>query len=136
MQLNILKTKRVLCVFLVITLISSCTKKTAFESQITIKIKSIDSDTGQPRINKFDTIEVRVAEFGIPMRKYVKVAEYITDYEGSVITKLDRNKEYHFILRGPYIYGATEFSEQELKNNQEVNIEVIPIGVPSSLKSK
>lgn len=129
MQLNILKTKRVLCISLVIMLISSCTKKTALESQITIKINSIDSDTGQPRINKFDTIEVRIAEFGIPMRKYVKVADYVTDYKGSVITKLDSNKEYHFILRGPYVYGAKEFSERELKNNQEINIEVIPIGV-------
>lgn len=125
MQSNIFKMRVIICISLVTLLSSSCTKKTSVENQITIKINSIDSKTKRNRINAFDTIDVRIAEFGFPMRKYVKEAEYVTDSTGSVKVKLDQNKEYHFILGGKNIYGAVEFSEGELKDAQEVNIEVV-----------
>ncbi len=127
MQSRILRIEVVVCVSLLALLISNCNKKSDLENQIIIKINSIDSKTKQPRVNVFDTIDVRIAEFGIPMRKYVKVAEYRTDSTGSVRAKLDRNGEYHFILGGKNIYGAIEFSEGELKDGQEVNIEVISL---------
>lgn len=127
MQSKILKMSIVLCVLLVAMLISSCKGKSDLENQITIIINSIDNKTKQNRVNMFDTIDVRIAEFGIPTRKYVKVAEYITDSTGSVRVKLDKNEEYHFILGGKNIYGSTEFSKGELKDGQEVNIEVISL---------
>lgn len=126
MQSDIFKMKVIICFSVVTLLTFSCTKKTGvLENQITIKLNSIDYETKQPRINIFDTIDVRIAKFGFPMRKFVKVSEYITDSTGSVKVKLDQNEEYHFILGGKKIYGATEFSKGELKDGQEVNIEVI-----------
>jgi len=127
MQLKIHKMNTILCVFLITMLTVRCAKKTNLENQITITINSIDSKTKLPRVNAFDTIDVRIAEFAIPTRKYVKVAEYITDSTGSIKVKLDCDEEYHFILRGTYIYGATEFSNGELKDGQEINIEVVSL---------
>jgi hypothetical protein len=102
-----------------------CTKKTDLENQITIKINSIDSKTKKPRVNTFDTIDVRISKFGFPMRKYVKIAEYVTDSMGSVNVTINKNEENHFILGGKNIYGAIEYYKGELKDNQEINIEVI-----------
>ena len=129
MQLDILKMKTITCISVITLLIFSCTKKTNLENQITIKINSIDSKTKQLRVNKFDVIEVRITEFGFPMQKYVKVAEYKTDSNGSVKIKVDSTEEYIFMIGGPNIYGSAEFTEaftkEKLKDGQEVNIEVI-----------
>lgn len=127
MQLNILKIKTILLISLVTILISNCNRKSDLENQITIKINSIDNETKQPRINTFDTIEIRIKKFGYLMKRFVKVGECITDSKGSVKIKVDRTEENHFILGGPNVYGATEFAEGELKDGQEVNIEVISL---------
>lgn len=111
-------------------LVSSCTKNN-LDNQITIKINSIDGKTKQPRVNKFDTIDVRITKFGFPTRKYVKIAEYITNSTGSVEIKVDSIEEYRFIIRGTNIYGSANFtkgfSKEKLKEAQEVNIEVISL---------
>lgn len=127
MQLKIHRTIKLIFFYNVIILILSCGNKNNSENQITIIINSIDNKTKQHRVNMFDTIDVRIAEFGFPKKKYVKIAEYITDSKGSVRVKLDSNEEYHFILGGSYIYGAEEFSSGELKDGQEINIEVISL---------
>lgn len=131
MQSDILKMKIIVCISVVALLIFSCTKKTNLENQITIKINSIDGKTKQRRVNMFDTIEVRITEFGIPMQKYVKVAEYITDSTGSVKIKVNSTEEYRFMISGPNIYGSANFTEaftkEKLKDGQEVNIEVISL---------
>jgi hypothetical protein len=115
----------ILCALPVAIVIASCKGKSDLENQITIIINSVDKKTKQNRVNMFDSIDVRVAGFGILMRNYAKVAECITDSTGSVSVKLDKNKEYKFILHGKNIYGATGFYKGELKDGQEVNIEVI-----------
>ncbi len=112
-----------------IFLISSCKNENDLENQITIKINSIDSKTKQRRVNMFDTIDVRMAKFGFPMRRFVKVAEYIIDSTGSVKIKIDSTKGYSFFLSGLNVYGSENFDEaftkEKLKNGQEVNIEAI-----------
>lgn len=129
MQSNILKTKIVVCISIMFFLISSCNKKNDLENQITIKINSIDSKTKKPRVNAFDTIEVRMRCVGYLMKTFKKVGEYTTDSTGSVKIKLDSTEQYIFLLRGPNIYGSAEFTEaftkERLKDGQEVNIEVI-----------
>lgn len=131
MRSNILKAKIMLYVFITLMLISSCTKKDNLENQITIKINSIDEKTKKRRVNLFDTIDVRITEFGVPMEKYVKVAEYITDSNGSVRIKVDSTKEYRFMIGGSNIYGSANFTKaftkEKLKDGQEVNIEVISL---------
>ena len=127
MQSRILKISTFLCALAVAILISSCEGKSDPEGQITVTINSVDKNTGQNRVNMFDTIEVRVERFGFPKKKYVKVAEYTTDSTGSVKVKLDKSEENHFILHGNMIYGATEFSEGELKDGQKVDMEVISL---------
>jgi len=77
----------------------------------------------------FDTIEVVVARFGIIKKRFVKVAEYITDSTGSVSVKVDKTDENHFEIRGNYIdgiyvTGSTVFSEGSLKDGKKVNLEV------------
>ena len=129
MKSNILNTKILVCISVLIFLISSCKNENDLENQITIKINSIDSKTKQRRVNMFDTIDVRMAKFGFPMRRFVKVAEYIIDSTGSVKIKIDSTKGYSFFLSGLNVYGSENFDEaftkEKLKNGQEVNIEAI-----------
>jgi hypothetical protein len=129
MQLNILKTRIVVCNSIMVFLILSCNKKNDLKNQITIKINSIDNKTKLARVNAFDTIEVRMQGFGYLTKTFDKVGEYVTDSTGSVKVKLDCTEEYIFILGGPNIYGSAEFTEaftkEKLKDGQEVNIEVI-----------
>jgi len=112
-------------------LISSCTNKGNLDNQISLKINSIDSKTKQRRVNMFDPIDVRMTKFGILTQEYVKVAEYITDSNGSVEIKVDSNEEYRFMISGANIYGSANFtkafSKEKLKDGQEVNIEVISL---------
>lgn len=111
-------------------LISSCKKEKDLKNQITIKINSIDSESKKRRVNMFDTI-VRMAKFGFPMRRYVKVAEYIIDSTGSVKIKIDSTKGYWFFLNGFNVYCSESFDEaftkEKLNDGQEVNIEVISL---------
>lgn len=132
MQLNTLKVKIIVCISIMAFLISSCTKKPDLENQITIKINSIDSKTKQPRVNTFDTIDVRIKKFGFLTQRFVKVGEYATDSIGSVKIKIDSTEEYIFMLSsGKNIYGSAEFTEaftkEKLKDGQEVDIEVFSI---------
>lgn len=125
MQLNILKTKIIFWVFIAALLFSNCDRKTDLENQITIKVNSIDSKTKQPRINAFDTIDVRIESIGFPVKRFPKIAEYVTDSSGSVKIKIDRTEKYHLLLGAPYIYGSEDIVGENLKDGQEVTIEVI-----------
>ncbi|MCL1666626.1 hypothetical protein M2T82_00980 [Elizabethkingia ursingii] len=131
MQSNIHKTKTVVYISIMFFFILSCTKKTDLENQITITIKSINSGTKQSRINMFDTIEVRKKENGYLTKTFEKVGEYRTDSTGSIKIKIDRTKEYRFILKGIGIYGSSNFTsaftKENLKNGEEVNIEAVSV---------
>ena len=128
MQSKILKISIVLCAVLVAILISSCEGKKDLKNQITIIVNSVDKDTKENRVNMFDTIEVRVARPGFPVRRFVKVAEYTTDSTGSVSVKVDKSEENHFMIGGKSkFFGSTAFSKGDLKDGQEVNIEVISL---------
>jgi len=99
-------------------------KNSDLKNQINISIKVIDSDTKQPRVN--DTVTVRQAKWGIP-RRYVKVGEYITNSLGVVALKINKENRYSFETDGPnYAFGSDEYGEGELKNNQQIVIEVVP----------
>lgn len=131
MQSNDPKIKRTICAISLLVLFANCNKKSDFENQITIKINSIDSKTKEYRVNKFDTIEVRKTKFGILTQRYVKVAEYVTNSEGSVKIKVDSTEEYRFLIRGPYVYGTANFTDtftnEKLKDGQEINMEIFSI---------
>jgi hypothetical protein len=131
MQSSILKAKIAIYISIMFFFVSSCTKKTDLENQITIKINSIDNETKQPRINVFDTIEVRKEGAGYLMKTYTKVGEYITDSTGSVKIKIDRNEGYRFMLSRKGFYGSESFAEpftkEKLKDDQEINIEAISL---------
>ncbi len=105
--------------------ISSCNRKIDLENQITIKINSIDSKTKLPRINAFDTIDVRIESIGFPTKRFPKIAEYVTDSSGSVKIKIDRTEKYLLLLGAPYIFGSEDIVGQNLKDEQEINIEAI-----------
>ncbi|RMZ59392.1 hypothetical protein D1632_07045 [Chryseobacterium nematophagum] len=117
--------------FVIFFIIFGCTKKNDLENQITIKINTIDSKTKQPRINTFDTIDVRKEKRGYLTKTYAKVGEYITDSMGSVKIKIDYNEGYKFLLKKKGFYGSESFAEpytnEKLKDGQEVNIDVFSI---------
>ena len=129
MQSIIVNTKQIIFVFAVVFLNLGCARKPNLKNQITIKIISIDSETKQARVNKFDTIDVRMRAFGYFIQSFEKIGEYVTDSTGSVEIKLDSTEEYRFILDGSNIHGSAAFTEafskERLKDGQEVNIEVI-----------
>jgi hypothetical protein len=104
MQSKILKMSIVLCVSLVAILNSNCKGKSDLEGQITITINSIDKETKQRRINKFDTVVVRKEGIGYLTKTFDKIGEYVTDSTGSDM----------------YYPGY-------LKDGQEVNIGVISL---------
>lgn len=126
MQLGIHKIKIIVSVFLLAILIWNCKRKSDLENQITIKINSIDAKTKQNRINKFDTIQIRIVKFGYLKKNFVAIGEYITDSKGSVKIELDPNKEYHISLYGTNVFGWANFNKNDLKDGQEVNIEASP----------
>ena len=127
MQSRILKVSIFLCALFAAILISSCEVKSDPKNQITITINSVDKETGQKRVNMFDTIDVRVGRPGILKRQFVKVAEYTTDSTGSVKVKLDKSEEIRLILGGKMIYGSEWFQEGKLKEGQSVDIDVISL---------
>lgn len=116
--------KIITLVFFCQLLISCNGKNSDLKNQITISVKVIDSYTKQPRIN--DTVTVRQAKWGIPKR-YIKVGEYITNSLGVVTVKISKKNRYSFETDGPnYAFGSDEYGEGELKNNQQIVIEVVP----------
>lgn len=116
--------KIITLVFFCQLLISCNGKNSDLKNQITISVKVIDSYTKQPRIN--DTVTVRQAKWGIPKR-YIKVGEYITNSLGVVTVKISKKNRYSFETDGPnYAFGSDEYGEDELKNNQQIVIEVVP----------
>lgn len=128
MQSDILKTKRVVCIFIMFLLISSCNKKNDLENQITIKINSIDSKSKQRRVNLFDTVEVRKERSGYLMKTFPVENIYIMDSMGSVKIKIDSTKLYKIFVLGYKAFGPEMYYPGHLKDGQEVNIEVIPLG--------
>ncbi len=123
MQSNILKTTIGLVALL---LISSCSNKNELKNQITIEINSIDSETKQARVNMFDSVIVRKEGIGYLMKTFETVGEYVTDSTGSVKIKIDRTEKYQISLYGFHAYGGDYFDKEELKDGQELNIEVVP----------
>lgn len=127
MQSKTLKTKIMVCISILALSISSCTKKTNLENQITIKINSIDGKTKQRRINVFDTVVVRKEGIGYLMKTFDKVGEYITDSNGSLEVKIDSSKIYDISVSGLNVLGGDMYYPGHLKDGQEVNIEVISL---------
>ena len=112
--------------FFLSLILSSCfNKDTDMRGQINISIKVVDSYTKLPRIN--DTVKIRRAKWGIPMRRYVKIGQYITNSSGIVKVTLSKKERYSFCNYGSkYANGSTEYGEEELNDNDQIIIEVIP----------
>lgn len=112
--------------FFLSLILSSCfNKNTDMRDQINISIKVVDSYTKLPRIN--DTVKIRRAKWGIPMRRYVKIGQYITNSSGIVKVTLSKKERYSFSTYGSkYANGSTEYGEEELNDNDQIIIEVIP----------
>jgi len=127
MQSKTLKIKNAIFFFLIVILISNCKGKSDSENQITIKINLIDSKTKQPRINAFDTIEVRKEGLGYLMKTFDKINECITDTSGSLKIKIDKSEKYMFLLKRRNYFGSETFDGELLKDGQKVNIEVFSI---------
>ncbi|TBX65196.1 hypothetical protein EZL74_12450 [Flavobacterium silvisoli] len=124
MRSRILKPKILVLVYIITLVIFSCNRKNDLENQITIKINSIDRKTKLPRTNVFDTIEVRIESIGFPAKRFPKIAEYVTDSSGSVKIKIDRDEKYLLLLSVPYFYGSEDIVGKNLKDGQEINMEV------------
>ncbi len=122
MQSNILR----LTIVVTALLLSSCSSKNDLKNQITIKVNSIDSETKQLRINRFDSVEVRKEGIGYLMKTFNTVGKYVTDSTGSVKIKIDCREEYQIRVYGLHAYGGDNFEKEELKDGQKVNIEVVP----------
>jgi hypothetical protein len=127
MQLNIRKTKIVVCISVLALLISNCNRKTDSENQITIKINSIDSKTKQRRVSFFDTIEVRKERFGYLTKTFPVEKKYVMDSKGSVKIKIDTTKLYKIFVLGFKAFGSEMYYPGHLKDGQEINIEVISL---------
>lgn len=109
---------------LIISIISiSCFQK---QEEINVKIKVIDADTKVPQKN--DTIEVRMGKFNFPVRKYVFVANYVSDSLGEAKIKLFKNERYTFSVFNPgNTFGSNEFKAGELKENETILIETVSL---------
>ena len=128
MQSKIHRIKSALFIFFILSLISNCKGKSELENQITVKINSIDRKTKENRINVFDTIEIRKEGVGYLMKTFDKVGEFVTDSSGSFKIKIDKTNNYLFLLKRRNYVGSETVIGESLKNNQEVSIEVFPIG--------
>lgn len=128
MQSKIHRIKSALFIFLILSLTSNCKGKSELENQITVKINSIDRKTKENRINVFDTIEIRKEGVGYLMKTFDKVGEFVTDSSGSFKIKIDKTNNYLFLLKRRNYFGSETVIGESLKNNQEVSIEVFPIG--------
>jgi hypothetical protein len=111
---------------LITQILSNCDRKSEL-NQITVKLNSIDEVTKKPRVNKFDTIEVRVESFGFPKKRFKKIAEYTTNSSGSVKIKIDPTEKYLLFLGAPFIYGSEYIIGEKFINGQELNIEAIDL---------
>jgi hypothetical protein len=109
-------------------LISNCNSKSDLKDKITITINSIDKETKQRRVNMFDTVIVRRESIGYLKKTFDKVGEYVTDSTGSIKIKIDSSKVYDISVSGLNVLGGDMYYPESLKNGQEVNIEVFPIG--------
>ncbi|MCL1666592.1 hypothetical protein M2T82_00800 [Elizabethkingia ursingii] len=119
-----MKINKIIVQIIVCLSIVSCNN---FEKQekIAVTVKVIDSYTKKPRVN--DTVTVREAEWGFPVRRYIEVGRYITDTLGIVALKIDKKNRYSFETDGPnFAFGSNEFGSNELKNKQQIIIEVVP----------
>lgn len=104
-------------------LLSGC--NTSENSQIKVSIKVVDSYTKKPRIN--DRVEVLIGKWGFPTRQYEQVGEYFTDSSEVVKLNLSKDERYSFMTFGAnHAFGSDEYKKGELKNNQQVVIEVVP----------
>jgi hypothetical protein len=127
MQSRILKLEIVVFASFLSLLISNCNMKDDSKNQITITINSVDKETKQRRVNKFDTVVVRKEGIGYLMKTFDKVGQYVTDSTGSVKIRIDSSKICDISVSGLNVLGGDMYNPGYLKDGQEVNIEVISI---------
>ncbi len=127
MRSRILKLEIVVFASLFSLLISNCNMKDDSKNQITITINSVDKETKQRRVNKFDTVVVRKEGIGYLMKTFDKVGQYVTDSTGSVKIRIDSSKICDISVSGLNVLGGDMYNPGYLKDGQEVNIEVISI---------
>lgn len=128
MQSRILKLEIVLFTSLLSLLISNCNMKDDLKNQITVTINSVDKETKQRRVNKFDTVVLRKEGIGYLMKTFDKVGQYVTDSTGSVKIRIDSSKICDISVSGLNVLGGDMYNPGYLKDGQEINIEVVPIG--------
>lgn len=127
MQSRILKLEIFVFASLLSLFISNCNMKDDLKNQITITINSVDKETKQRRVNKFDTVIVRKEGIGYFMKTFDKVGQYVTDSMGSVKIKIDPSKICDFSVSGLNVLGGDMYNPGYLKDGQEINIEVVSI---------
>src|SRR4051812_28834766 len=93
------KLKSSLLTIIIGIIILSCNRSSNLENEITIKINSVNLKDKRPRINIFDTIEIRKEGVGYLMRTFDKVGEFTTDSTGSAKIKIDKTEDYKILLR-------------------------------------
>lgn len=96
---------------------------------IDVKINSVDRGSGKMRNNMFDTIEIRREGKGYLMKTFNEFGEYVTDSTGSVIVKIDSTKITDISVSGENVLGGMIFYPGDLKDGDEVNIEVFLIEI-------
>lgn len=127
MQLPILNIRKTIAGCLIISSLG-CTN---YENKklIDVKINSVDRGSGKMRTNMFDTIEIRRERKGYLMKTFNEFGEYVTDSTGSVILKIDSTKITDISVSGENVLGGMIFYPGDLKDGDEVNIEVFLIEI-------
>jgi hypothetical protein len=126
MRLIILKTIKMVCFFIILFSFLNCNKSDS-ENQITITINSIDKETGQRRVNMYDTVEIRKEGIGYLTKTFKKVGEYVTDSTGAVSVKIDSTTQYSISVKGANVLGGYIYYPGQLKGRQEVDIETVSL---------
>jgi len=116
--------KIVSSISLLALLLLSCDKKTDLESQIIIKVNSVDQQTKQLRVNMFDTVIIKEEGNGYLTKTFSKVGEYTTESTGVVKVKIDPSRICDISVSGLNIYGGDMYYPGHLKDGQVINIEV------------
>ncbi|MDV2442529.1 hypothetical protein CMV00_01775 [Elizabethkingia anophelis] len=117
-----MRAKKIIVIFIDLLLLNSCNSSDR-RNQIPITIKVVDLKTMQPRIK--DTVEVRMEAWGFSVKRFPVVKRYLTDSNGIVSFRVNREKYYIFFSVGSdNAWGSEDFPNGELNANQQILIKV------------
>ncbi|WP_395761862.1 hypothetical protein [Elizabethkingia anophelis] len=114
--------EKIILILTNLLLLNSCNSSDR-RNRLPVTIKVVDLKTRQPRIK--DTVEVRMEAWGFPMKRIPVVKRYLTDSNGIVSLRINREKYYKFFSIGSAnAWGSEDFPKGGLNVNQQILIKV------------